>query len=353
MQTLKPSNLDHRENYLRTLEFRNPDWIPVQVDLITSVWLKYGETLEDVVIRHPLVFPHYKPGSFPKAPRDPFEKVYDSLVDDWGCVWRNTAPGQLGQVIGHPLSDWKDFRHFRPPNPREQFDWQRIREKVLHDRECHRLTTGYMSITQGGFFDRLQFLRGMENLMMDFALQPPELDSLINMVLEYNLLYNKLYLDMGLDLFYFHGDIGSQNGLLFSPATFRKYLKPAYEEMFLGCRRAGAHVFYSSDGYMLSVVEDMMDCGISMHDPEIRTNTLEGIRQAYFSPDRTRKMCASVQLDTQMLPSWTPGEIHRQVAEVTAARNPSGGMMLYMYVSADVPLGNIEALCCAIEQHCF
>jgi len=346
------------ENYLRTLEFNYPEWIPVMVDLSVPVWLRFGSRLEELVMRHPLIFKDYIPGSYPKTPADPFERVYDSLLDDWGCIWRNIYPGHLGQVVGHPLADWKQFVHFRAPDPLEQFDWETNRQLVEKERQAGRLAVGYMSITQGGFFDRLQFLRGMENLMIDFATDPPELSSLIEMVLDYNLEYNRLYLEAGLDLFHFHGDIGAQHGLIFSPAAFRKYLKPAYQEMFSRCRRAGTHVFYSSDGYMLSLVDDLIDCEISLHDPELRTNTLEGIQKAYFQGNRARedhpvRLCASVQLDTQMLPNCKPEEIRQQVADAVAINPPDGGLMLYTYVSGEVPLENIEALCCALEEFCM
>ena len=75
--------------------------------------------------------------------------------------------------------------------------------------------------------------------------------------------------------------------------------------------------------------------------------------QAYFASEGVRKMCASIQLDTQSLPSYTAAEIHQKVAEAVTRRNPAGGLMLYMYVSDETPLANIEALCCAEEEECL
>jgi uroporphyrinogen decarboxylase len=147
---------------------------------------------------------------------------------------------------------------------------------------------------------------------------------------------------------YCHGDIGSQKGLLFSPETFRKHLKPAYRELFTLCRAAGTHVFYSSDGHMLDVVDDLVDCGASLHDPEVSTNTLPGIRRAYAG-----KLCALIQLDAQKLPTWTPEQIRRHVVEaVQALDDLTGGLMVYAYLGADVPLGNVDALCGAMETAC-
>ncbi len=45
--------MDERENYLRALEFRNPDWIPFQMLLAWPLWNKYREDLAALVMRHP------------------------------------------------------------------------------------------------------------------------------------------------------------------------------------------------------------------------------------------------------------------------------------------------------------
>ena len=45
--------ISERENYLRCLEFRYPEWIPIQFALMTSVWSRYGPDLEALVLRHP------------------------------------------------------------------------------------------------------------------------------------------------------------------------------------------------------------------------------------------------------------------------------------------------------------
>jgi hypothetical protein len=342
------SMLSARDNHLRCLELDGPEWIPAFVDIHEPAWLRHGRAMEAVVLRHPRLFPDYRTGSFPTEPTDPFSAVYDALRDDWGCVWRNVQPGILGQVVGHPLEEWAAFAHWRPPDPRAQLDWRGIRQTIEADRRSGRLTKGYMSVTQAGLFDRLQFLRGMEKLLVDFATSPPELDRLVDMVLEYNLAYVREYLDIGIDEMCFHGDIGGQGGLLFSPEAFRRHLGPAYREVFTLCRRAGTHVFYSSDGHMLEVVEDLIDCGVSLHDPELETNTMAGIRRVYGG-----RLCAMVQLDAQRLPSWEPAEVSQHVkAAVRALEEPRGGLMVYAYVGADVPLANVDALCGAVEEAC-
>lgn len=115
---MKTKTITARENYLRALEFRYPAWIPVSVDLVLPAWTRYGRDLEDLVLSHPRIFPDYRLGTYPTQPEDPFFAVYEEQVDDWGCVWRNTEAGFLGQVVGHPLADWSAFNTFNAPERR-------------------------------------------------------------------------------------------------------------------------------------------------------------------------------------------------------------------------------------------
>ena len=123
-----------------------------------------------------------------------------------------------------------------------------------------------------------------------------------------------------------------------------------FTRLFQKCRDAGVHVYLSSDGCLLEIVDDLIECGVSAHDPQLRANTLQGIVKAYKG-----KLCAFVDLDRQSFPFLTPNEIRQQVREVVDAMAlPEGGLGLVAAVyGSDVSLHNIAALCEAIEDYCF
>ena len=339
--------LSERENTLRTIEYRHPEWIPLHFDLMGSVKLRHGARLAEMMRRHPRIFSSGRAElvAATVTPPEPFQER--RFVDDWECEWLEVEAGILGQVVGHPLSDWDGFGRFQAPDPARQWDWAAIRTQCRQARDRGDLVNGYMGVVEGGFFDRLQFLRGLDNLMVDLLERPPELDRLITIVLEYNLRLIRLWLDAGVDLLDFHGDIGMQNSLMMSPETFRQVLKPAYKELFQVCRRAGVHVKYSSDGCLLAIIDDLVECGVSFHDPQVRACGIDGIALAYRG-----KLCAMVDIDEQMLPFAKPEEIMGQIREIVARVGClAGGLMLYACPSADVPLANIEAICTGWEQY--
>ncbi len=343
-------NKDYRDNFLKALEFREPDWIPCSFGLSPATWIGYRERLEDIAMAHPRIF-----GPQTRGNRDfdslggPYAKGY--YTDNWGCVWYNVQPGLEGQVVGHPLEDWKALEDFQPPDPliyheRGKWDWDKIAEDIERRRELGLVTSG----SGERLFDRLYFLRGFKNLMRDIVTDDPHLPKLLDMLQEHEVTLIRKWLEIGVDIIGFHTDIGMQTGLMISPDQFRRHIKPWFTNIFHTCRRAGVHVYLSSDGRLVDIVEDLVEAGVSAHDPQFRANTLEGIERAYKG-----RMCIDLDLDRQMFAFCEPREIDEQIRESAERLNaPEGGLMMKAEVSGtNVPLENIEAICDAMERYCI
>ena len=339
-----------RENFLRAIEFRRPAWVPIIFEILPAVWKRHGEALRKLMRRHPLAFQEAEVEAAGTPAEDPLYTEGRYLRDDWGCLWYNAHDGVLGQVIEHPLNDWSMLPALRVPDPLSQIRWEALEQAKREQAAAGLPVIAHPeSFAHGGFFDRMQFLRGLENFLIDLVTEPPELPVLIERVLEYNLRYIDRWLEIGgIDVIWFHGDIGTQNGPLISPETFRRHLKPAYATMFRRCREAGVHVWYSSDGNILPIVDDLIDCGVSIHDPQVRANTVERIAEVYSG-----RLCALVDIDEQMLPYCSPRDIFVQIKQVRdMVGTREGGLMIYAIPSADVPLENIGALAAAWERYC-
>jgi uroporphyrinogen decarboxylase len=194
---------------------------------------------------------------------------------------------------------------------------------------------------------RENWLRAVE---FRFALRPPELSRLIAMLEANALRLANRWLEIGVDVISFHTDFGTQKALMISPAAFRRVLVPVFSRIFQTIRRAGTHVYLSSDGHVLDVVDDLIACGVSVHDPQIRANTLEGIVRAYKG-----RLCANVDLDRQGFATMTARELREHVRETVAAlQSPAGGLMLSASVwDPYVSLQRIKTLAAALEDYCF
>ena len=355
--------MDERENYLRTLEFRNPQWIGFSIVLSWPVWHKYREDLLELISRYPKIFGHMTRGPFRDYRQATIPEDFDGdpgpglrkgeyLTDKWGCVWYNTYHGLQGQVVGHPLADWKALDTFQPPDPFGQTgygqkrDWDRIKMHIEQGKKRGVLAQGDGET----LFDRLYHLRGFENLMMDIATDDPHLPKLINMLTEYEMRLAQKWISIGVDIITFHTDIGMQDRLMISPDKFRKHIKPMFKQIFLPVRNAGVHVGLSSDGHLLEIVDDLIECGVSMHDPQLRANTLEGIEKFYKG-----KICINLDLDRQMFAFCRPSDIKEQVKEgVERLSLPEGGLTMGCdVIDPNTPLENIEAMCEIGEEYCL
>jgi len=312
--------LTDREKAARWL---HPDYIPVSVGILPSAWMKYRDELHQLANRHPILFgPQDQPPDYDAMAGGTY--LAGEHVDAWGCVWSNVHTGQEAIVTGHPLPRREDVRRLKPPDVD-------------------------VGLPHGFMYLRLADLRGFEELMLDFAEEPPELQMLIDIVLAYNLrqLENALAWQDGPSLMSFGDDLGMQRSLPMSPAQWRRYLKPCYAELFGRCRDAGHRVYLHSDGHIIEIIPDLIECGVHVINPQIRANGLDNLVRMCKGI-----VCVSLDLDRQMFPFCTPADIDRHVRQaVEALGAPEGGLWLEAEVDDGVPLENIEAICCALETY--
>jgi len=269
-----------------------------------------------------------------------------------GASGGTLARGWDGVVVEHPLSDWSALENYRPPDPEREGDfgplpdWGEVRRRFEEAKREGKLAVGGMP--HGFMYMRLYYLRGFENFMADLALDDPNLRRLIDMVLDYNLKVVRKWLDAGAEMMNFGDDLGMQDRLPMSPEKWRRYLKPCYARIFGMCKEEGVLVRLHSDGHILEIIPDLVECGVTIINPQVRANTLEGLERVAKG-----RVCIDLDLDRQMFPFATPERIREHIKEaIDRLALPEGGLMLYAEVEPDVPLRNIEAICDCLEEFC-
>ena len=89
--------MDVRENYLRAVEMRGPEWIPCNVSVSPPLWYKYREKMEDLIVRHPKIFGEHQKGTIVFDDIDfGIRRAGNVVTDEWGCVWQFLVDGLKG-----------------------------------------------------------------------------------------------------------------------------------------------------------------------------------------------------------------------------------------------------------------
>jgi len=339
-------------NMLKTIYLDHPEWVPCRVGLMPATWIKYREDLEELVLAHPRIFPSYERGS-----RD-YDEISSPLyefgyhTDCWGCVWMNAERGLDSVVVSHPLADWDALDTYEPPDPLTDDmwgprDWEAMAQGMAQAVEQGGLAAAG-PLPHGFMYMQLYYLRGFDNLMLDIALDDPRLHELIAMVEGYNATVVSRTVSLGAEYLVFGDDLGLQKSLPMSPEHWRKYIKPSYDRILAPAREADIPIYLHTDGHVLEIVPDLIDVGVTVLNPQVRANGLEGLQQMAKG-----KVVLDQDLDRQLFPFATPAEIASHIAEVyDALYLPEGGLMLYAECEPDVPLDNIEAICCTLEDLC-
>ena len=339
-------------NYLKAMLFQSPDWIPTSVSIMPATWFKHGPAIEEIVLEHPRLFPHYHEGDY-KGLQLQQQYRAGRWVDSWGTVWLNIEQGldSIPVDAEAPLRDWAAFEGYAAPDPLTQDDWvsdavdwqERARQVAAAKAEGRLASAG---LAHGFMYMRLFYLRGFTNLMLDIAGREPRLDHLIALVRDRNVAVVRRWLDLGLDIVYAGDDLGMQTALPMSPADWRRYLKPAYKAIVAPCAERGVYFYLHTDGHILEIIPDLVDCGVAVVNPQIRANGLAGLATVAKG-----KVCINLDLDRQLFPFADRRELQEHIhTAIDTLNSPRGGLMLTAECEPDVPLENVRTILETLEE---
>ena len=344
--------ISERENFLRNVSMTGPEWMPCHVSISDASRSQLREELEEVLVLHPTLFPDFEKGQrdFDHYDFGSAHRANERFTDAWGCVWHSAIDGIEGVVVESPLTDWSALECYEPPDPlvqadRGPADWEAARRRVEEDRKKERLTSG--GVPHGFLFMRLYYLRGFENLMMDIAIEVPELPILIELLVDHNRKIVDQWLSMGVDTVTFGDDLGTQTASMVSPDAFRKWITPAYKALMQPCRKAGAHVYLHSDGYIMELMDEFVAAGVTIINPQDLCNGVDNLAEEVKG-----RMCISLDIDRQtIVPYGTRADIRGLIEEeVRKLGSPRGGLQMIAGIYPPTPPENVDALCDAMEE---
>jgi len=248
-----------RELVFQALEFRGPDRAPRDLWLLPWAENHFPDWVRRIQADFPNDILNAK-GCLKRPLRTKGEQYeVGTYTDEWGCSFTNLERGYIGQVK-EPLvlgENWEDLDKVRVPEEHLSIDLARVAELV---RGTDRFVLANEYVPRP--FERLQFLRGTERLMLDLAMRPPGLREAIRKVHDFDMQVLEAWAGTDVDGLMIMDDWGSQNDLLIRPKLWEELFLPLYRDYVSVARRHGKKLFMHSDGNVLRILPRLVELGI-------------------------------------------------------------------------------------------
>jgi hypothetical protein len=312
---------DYAELLIKAATFGSPAEIPANVSFLPAVFIKYGDAVKRLMEKYPEL--HFSVSKdYDPTIHTPASYHEGQFTDEWGCVWANLSEGMESIVTGHPLPTRESVHTMKVPE-------------------------GDAGTPHGFMYLRLLDLRGFEEIMIDFAEEPPELQMLIDKVLAYNLTQvEKNVKNSSGRMIFFGDDQGMQTGLAIGAEKWRKYIKPCFAALYKICVDAGKLVYMHTDGCIWEIMPDLVECGVTIINPQFRANGLDNLVRVCKGT-----IPINLDLDRQLFPFASRNELYEHVMKcVEALYLPKGGLGINLEIGPDVALDRMDVLFAALNE---
>ncbi len=121
--------------------------------------------------------------------------------------------------------------------------------------------------------------------------------------------------------FYIWGDVAYVNGMLFSPAVWRKYFKPIVKKAIERCHQEGLLVIYHGCGNATAIYEDLIEMGLDGYNP---VEAKAGLDVAALKEPYGNRLAFAGNMDVRVLESGDRRAIKRMLLRKLEAARGGG-----------------------------
>ena len=211
------------------------------------------------------------PDSFPLSVIEDKESFF--YYDEWGYGLKMPKSDPLYfSLFHHPLRNAEsldDLKCHQFPNPNDQTRLAPIEKEI--DLANNNGKAIVLNNVCAGTMEVASWLRGLDQFLMDLALQPTMAEFLLEKVMEFKLAYWEMVLSKfgdRIDVVVESDDIGTQTSLLISPQMYRKIIKPYHKRIldFIHSKTS-AKIFFHSCGAIRKIIPDLIEIGVDILNP--------------------------------------------------------------------------------------
>ncbi|NOZ24430.1 MAG: hypothetical protein GXP25_25410, partial [Planctomycetes bacterium] len=275
--------MNSRERVELALAHKEPDRVPIDYWATSEINARllehFGFSSQEEILQEFNVDFRYIEGPRYVGP-EPTVRDDGSVEDHWGVprvkveVGAGERAGAYRDVLDFPLQHAKSLDEIKDypkwPSP-DWFDYECVGDQVAEAR-----ATGKIVAFMGDRMNRCaqlkpaMYLRGVEQILVDFVMNPDIAEYLFARIAEFYLEYARRTFEAagdGIDIFFTGDDFGTQNGLFVSPDMWREFLMPGFRAFVELGKKHGCRVAHHTCGSVKQIIGDMIDCGLDILNP--------------------------------------------------------------------------------------
>jgi len=199
------------------------------------------------------------------------------------------------------------------------------------------------------FVHQSQYMRGFEDWFMDLAGNQRVAGALFDACVEVRMGYGARILDevgQDVDIILTADDMGTQQSLQFSPATYRKLFKPRHKKYWELIRsKTSAPLMLHSCGDVHSILNDLIEIGIQILNP-VQTRAV-GMDPVYLKKEFGSRLAFWGGMDIQhVLPFGSPDDVRAEIKQLWETLGQGGGWVVCPShnIQPEVPPENIVTM---------
>ncbi len=281
-----------------------------------------------------------------------------NCIDSWGSGQVEVKPGDWYPGV-HPLQEARTVEELdeypgwpEMSDPTRVAHVREVAERLAEEGEHAIMATPWLLFP----FERAHAMQGIETFLLNMAMDRDFARELLERIARHcKELMGRFLEALGdnVDIIKIGDDLGTEQGLLISPAMYRDILKPIHADFIRFIKeRTNAKVFFHSDGDVAPLIEDFIEIGIDILNP-IQTSAgsmsdLVSLKKRFGD---NIVFCGGI--DTRrVLPFGSVAEVREEVRRVMQILGPGGGYMVAAVhtIMDDVPPENVLAMADAVEE---
>ncbi|MGE5557476.1 MAG: uroporphyrinogen decarboxylase family protein [Bacillota bacterium] len=275
----------------------------------------------------------------------------DFYLDGWGVGYKSGSVAHFTEMQ-HPMAGFSsraEFESYPYPDPDKDYDLGSLPQRVRELKNRDLIAVAGMECT---IFEISWYLRGMDNFMVDMALNPDLAVCLLDHIEKISCKFACYYASAGFDVLRLGDDVSTQLDMMMSPAMWREFIKPRLAAVINAARsvKPDILIFYHGDGNLQKIIPDLIGIGVDILNP-VQPECMDPLEIKKQYGDRL-SFWGTIGTQTTM-PFGTPAEVKEYCRKMIREVGKGGGLFLAPthVLEPEVTWENIEVFINVVREY--